>query len=177
MIINQTKPASIKNVKTNKTFLARFGTNNNNNNNNISSFENVNKNPNSNNNESPIIMKCLNELPKTKVINNKKSNIEISPPLIKIKNKNLSESSQNEEISIISNHSSTNSNKDDELLFISSNKNCTSDKIIEYSTLAEQNHSDILTIYSKEKYDNPNPNEIDKQTTIYFQETQVFIDR
>jgi hypothetical protein len=168
MIINQTKPAPIKNVKTNKTFLARFGTNNNN----ISSFDNVNINPNSNNNESPIRMKCLNELPKTKVINNKKSNIEISPPLIKIKNKNLSESSQNEEISIISNHSSTNSNKDDELLFISSNKNCKSDKIIEDSTLAEQNHSEILTIYtSKEKYDNPN--EIDKKTTTYFQETQV----
>jgi hypothetical protein len=156
MMLNQNKPAPIKNVRTNKTFLARFGNNNNNN----TSFENVSKN----NSESPVKMKCLNELPKTKVINNKKSNSQVSPPLIEIKNIS-SEVSQNiEEISIISHHSST-SSKDEEVFNNNNNYyiNNQDDKELPL---------DILTVYGNEEIDSNADQEL-KKASSYFQETQV----
>jgi hypothetical protein len=157
MMLNQNKPAPIKNVRTNKTFLARFGNNNNNN----TSFENVSKN----NSESPVKMKCLNELPKTKVINNKKSNSEVSPPLIEIKNAS-SEVSQNiEEISIISHHSST-SSKDEEVF--NNNNNYINNQDDQELPL------DILTVYGNEEIDS-NADQEFKKASSYFQETQVTI--
>jgi hypothetical protein len=156
MMLNQNKPAPIKNVRTNKTFLARFGNNNNNN----TSFENVSKN----NSESPVKMKCLNELPKTKVINNKKSNSQVSPPLIEIKNIS-SEVSQNiEEISIISHHSST-SSKDEEV-FNNNNNNYINNQDDKELPL------DILTVYGNEEIDSNADQEL-KKASSYFQETQV----
>jgi hypothetical protein len=155
-MLNQNKPAPIKNVRTNKTFLARFGNNNNNN----TSFENVSKN----NSESPVKMKCLNELPKTKVINNKKSNSQVSPPLIEIKNIS-SEVSQNiEEISIISHHSST-SSKDEEV-FNNNNNNYINNQDDKELPL------DILTVYGNEEIDSNADQEL-KKASSYFQETQV----
>ena len=152
MMLNQNKPAPIKNVRTNKTFLARFGNINNNN----SSFETLNKS----NSESPIKMKCLNELPKTKVINNKKSSSEVSPPLIETRNVS-SEISQNiEEISIISHHSSTNS-KDEEVF---DNNNFINNK--------EDKELDILTIYGNEEIDS-NAGQDFKKVSSYFHEAQV----
>jgi len=156
MMLNQNKPAPIKNVRTNKTFLARFGNNNNNN----TSFENVSKN----NSESPVKMKCLNELPKTKVINNKISNSQVSPPLIEIKNMS-SEVSQNiEEISIISHHSST-SSKDEEV-FNNNNNNYINNQDDKELPL------DILTVYGNEEIDSNADQEL-KKASSYFQETQV----
>ena len=151
-MLNQSKPTPIKNVRTNKTFLARFGNNNNNN----TSFENVKRNSS----ESPIKMKCLNELPKTKVINNKKSSSEVSPPLIEIKNVS-SEVPQNvEEISIISYHSSTNS-KDEEVFN-------------NYITNQDDREPplDILTIYGNEEIDSKAAQDFNK-VSPYFHETQV----
>ena len=168
MLISQTKPEPIKNVRTNKTFLARFSNTNNNNNN--RSFENVNKNGNF---ESPVTMKCLNELPKTKVINNKKSHSEVSPPLI---SKNTTEiPSQNEDISIISHHSSI-SSKDEEVVnfkkYIGPNEEIrTEDQTSKIFTDKESN-LDILTIYGNEEANGNNDDF--KKVSSYYQETQVF---
>lgn len=166
MLLNQNKPAPIKNVRTNKTFLARFGTNNN------TSFENVNKNNKTNSNpESPIIMKCLNELPKTKVVNNKKLNSEVSPPLIETKNCSPEVSQNAEEISIISHHSSTHS-KDDEVHYDSNKNNSNSKRLFKHEN-NEQTPLEILTIYGDEQKDATNVDAEFKQVSSYFHEAQV----
>lgn len=157
---DQTKSIQIKNVRPNKAFLARFE------NSNLSNKSVDNSNISNNEDEQPITIKYLNELPKTKVINNKIKNSPLTTP-----NRNQStrsSQSQNDEISIISHHSSS---TNDELAISKSNIEVI--KETENVNVDKTNHQtpiDIVTVYGDETSKNIHNGDND---AVYYQETQV----